>query len=455
MSPLLTLLLIMSPGQSGAVRHELGVHLRAFESTLQEVKDPKFRDRAIPGLKDITFLYFSAQFGKAAKLLDEARQNLRSGKPMDEASAWAESLMIQITPTLIEAGRGTLSVRIDPFYKAGTMPGEATLTLENLEPKRLSTPIKIESLPLEAKVPYALSKGRQFLLARVCAKDKVLAERLIPVVAVEKLKPRLDALAKHIEATKDKKDLAHLTMAHLHSILADQAKGEILETDYPSDKLLDQAEAIAQDPNWPGKNLAAGEWWLALPEKPGARIVRVFVPKTQPGQKVPLLLALHGAGGSENMFFDGYGSGETQKKCDARGWAMVSPRMGLGDTTLDQLAALLPIDDKKVFIMGHSMGSAMASAQTAKSPERFRAGAYLGGGGRTGKTGAYSKLPAFVGIGDLDFALGSARKLHRDIQTSGNTAAILREYPKVEHLTIVQIALDDLFGFFEKQLKNP
>ena len=134
---------------------------------------------------------------------------------------------------------------------------------------------------------------------------------------------------------------------------------------------------------------------------------------------------------------------------------MVAPRMGLGDTTLDQLTALLPIDDKKVFIMGHSMGASMASAQTSKSPERFRAGAYLGGGGRTGKTEAYTKLPAFVGVGNLDFALGSARKLHADIQKSGNTSATLREYPKVEHLTIVQIAMDDLFAFFERQLKNP
>ena len=455
MSPLLSLVLLLAPDQSGAVRHELGAHLRAFESTLQEVKDPKARDRAIPGLKDITFLYFSAQFGKAAKLLDEARQSLRSEKPMDEATAWAESLQIQVTPTLVEAGLGMLSIKMDPFYKAGTMPKGAILTIQNLDPKRLPTPIKIESLPLDAKIPYALPKGKHILLARISAGDKILAERVVTVVSVEKLKTRLAALGKAVEATKDKKDLPHLTLAHLHSILADQAKGEVLETDYPSDKLLAQAESIMQDPSWPGKTLAPGEWWLALPEKPGSRIVRVFVPKTQEGEKIPLLLALHGAGGSENMFFDGYGSGETQKKCESRGWAMVSPRMGLGDKTLDQLAALLPIDDKKVFIMGHSMGAAMASAQTAKSPERFRAGAYMGGGGRAGKNDAYSKLPAFVGIGNLDFALSSARKLHDDIQKSGNTSAILKEYPKVEHLTIVQIALDDLFAFFEQQLKTP
>jgi predicted esterase len=455
MSPLLPVLLLLAPGQSGSVRHELGVHLRAFESTLQEVKDPKSRDRAIPGLKDITFLYFSAQFGKAAKLLDEARQSLRSEKPMDEATAWAESLLIQVTPTLVEAGTGMLSVKVDPFYKAGTMPEGAILTLENLDPKRLPTPIKIESFPLDAKIPYALPKGKHFLLARISAKDKVLAERVINIVSVEKLKSRLEALAKAVEATKDKKDLPNFTLRHLHSILADQAKGEVLETDYPSDKLLAQAEAIVQDPTWPGKSLAPGEWWLALPEKPGFRVVRVFVPKTQEGQKVPLLLTLHGAGGSENMFFDGYGSGVTQRICEAKGWVMVAPRMGLGDTTLDQLTALLPIDDKKVFIMGHSMGASMASAQTSKSPERFRAGAYLGGGGRTGKNEAYTKLPAFVGVGNLDFALGSARKLHADIQKSGNTSATLKEYPKVEHLTIVQIAMDDLFAFFERQLKNP
>ena len=51
------------------------------------------------------------------------------------------------------------------------------------------------------------------------------------------------------------------------------------------------------------------------------------------GKPLPLVIALHGAGGSENMFFDAYGNGKIVDLCRKRGWLLVAPRLsffGLG-----------------------------------------------------------------------------------------------------------------------------
>lgn len=50
------------------------------------------------------------------------------------------------------------------------------------------------------------------------------------------------------------------------------------------------------------------------------------------------------------------------------------------------------------------------------------------------------KLRFFVGVGTKDFARDSASGLHRSLEAAG-AASTFREYPEVEHLAIVQLAL--------------
>ena len=95
----------------------------------------------------------------------------------------------------------------------------------------------------------------------------------------------------------------------------------------------------------------------------------------------PLVVAFHGAGGDENMFFDGYGDGTLAKLAYERKFALVSPPTipfsispKLFERFLDEVARDMPIDRSRVMLVGHSMG-AMAASRLAVGSEPLVAGA--------------------------------------------------------------------------------
>lgn len=83
-------------------------------------------------------------------------------------------------------------------------------------------------------------------------------------------------------------------------------------------------------------------------------------------------------------------------------------------------------------------------------PEKFAAVATLGGG-QAIKTPveALKKLPFFVGAGTEDFGLRGAKALNESLQQAEVKKTIFREYAGIEPLTIVQVALKDVFTFFD------
>ncbi|MGL4551311.1 MAG: alpha/beta fold hydrolase [Gemmataceae bacterium] len=452
------LLLLLAPAQfDPATRFELGLRLQAFERALDRHKDADTLKRALPPVARATPAFFSGQLGEAGKILDTARLALADPKP-DPARLWASSLSARPSRRVTDAAGAALTLTVGPFYKAGGVPEGAKLrwTLTGPGMKVGPATLDLATLPVTHVQKFdRLPEGDYDLVSEVVAGGAVLATTTQTVSFIERVDERLEALKKLLLP----KTVEGETCRHLRSVVADLAAGKTLEANYPAHRLLAEAEALAKADRPYYTADRPGQFWLALPGVSGSP-VRVQVPAgLKKGAKVPVVVALHGAGGSENMFFDGYGDGLVARLAAKRGWVTVAPRSGFFTTpdvpaVVDALARAYPLDAAKVFVVGHSMGAAQAARAAGQTPERFAAAACLGGGGGVRPTAALKKVPFFLGVGKLDFALTGSKRLADGLKEAGVEKLVYRVYDDVEHLTVVQLALPEVFAFFDEEAKR-
>lgn len=167
----------------------------------------------------------------------------------------------------------------------------------------------------------------------------------------------------------------------------------------------------------------------------GAAIpMRVVVPPavTKTKRPVGILLALHGAGGDENMFVDAYGQGIVARLAAAQGLIVVSPTTTpfvQSAEPFDSLMAVLRreyrIDSTRVFVMGHSMGAGAAASLARARPSQIAGVVCLAGGAAVTVPGAPPML--FIGA-QLDPIIPSARvKVAADGTPSGRYEELANE----------------------------
>lgn len=461
------LAVIPSPAWADADRHELGRRLRQFEQTW-EAGSPEGRRRAVEPLKNAVNAFFTFNPPQAAKALDAARFAVEAADPPLQPRRWAESLRLAPARRLLEASDESLLLKLDHYYKPeGGAPEKAALRLVAVLPNGKALPaveLAIDGLPLEYSLRLKdVPTGDWVLRYEVCAAGNKLVTGEHRISRVQDAERRLAAAKKTIDQWKPADDdLERATARHLHDLLRRLAAGDALETDYPAARLLDELEAVVQcvgvGKTYYGKD-RPGEFWLSVPHSGGRTPVRVFVPPPPADDAASqMVLALHGMGGSENLFFDAYGAGKIVRLCERRGWLLAAPRIGLGDPPLtdiiDALARRYPMDARQVFLVGHSRGAAQAASAASRNPDRFAAVAALGGGGAVKPSDALKKVAFFVGCGSEDFLLRAARSLADSLNKAEVAAVEWKEYPDVEHLAIVQAALADVFDFFDKRRKK-
>jgi predicted esterase len=444
-------------GQPG--HYDLGQKLRAFELTWDQVTDPAARRRAIPVLKSVVPLLFAGQHAAAGRAFDQSGFLLQTAEEPSPEQRWATSLVIRPSARLFDPADGPLSVEVVAYYDAQVpRPEGAKLRWRIVRADGGSGADREEplaGLPARSSQAVAdLNEGDHLLRGEILVSGKVLARHEHFISAVPRLQDLLRALRAAAVATAPTTE--RLTLKSLSKRLTGLAGGEDYETGAPAARLLTEAEALAKGAEHFYGPKRPGQFWLTLPAGPDAAAVRLFVPKGLSADKpVPLVVAMHGAGCTENYFFDGYGRGATVRFCKDRGWLMVATRAGgFGQAppvadVVDELARLYPVDRKRVYLVGHSMGATHAIDVAQASSGRFAAIAALGGGGIVRRPETLRGLPVFVGVGSEDFALGWARGLARSLADAG-AAVKSKEYPDVEHIMIVQEALKEVFAFFEK-----
>jgi len=456
----------VAEAQSATSRYELGVRTRALERAWMNggAAGLERRKAALPFIESAVMGFFSGNYGQVGMTLAEARARLdgaEGANPLDRFS-------MAVVPRLVDVTRPDVLLNVGSFYDNGwagdltlvarwkdrelaIVPSSMTAPVGNKYPEALT--LKLDGLPKDEgdyDVDVELRSGSWSLVRTVrVSRARALESRLAALGAAEGKTAEMPA----IEATSFPRWLATLR-AWAGLPAADSRptrRAASAETEIRATEWLGWAEdamkrgAGAKSPP-PGSDV-----WISVGEQ-GRTAVRVSVPATKPGVAVPLVLALHGAGGSENMWFDAYGDGKIVELCRTRGWLLASPGMsGVGDlsSVVDAIAERWPVDRRRVLIVGHSMGAAAGQAFLRSKPTAARAFAALGGGSRIKDAAPLKALPVFVGVGDRDFGRRGGEALHASLVAAGSTSAVLRIYPTCEHLMVVPDALPDVFAWFD------
>lgn len=157
-----------------------------------------------------------------------------------------------------------------------------------------------------------------------------------------------------------------------------------------------------------------GDTWRSYRGLNGAAVpMRVIAPRAAAVRRTGVLIALHGAGGDENMFANGYGQGIAARLARENDLLFVSlattPFMS-GAANFDSLMTVLgheyALDTSRVFVIGHSMGAGAAARLAQERPQSLAAVVCLAGGAAVTVAGAPPML--FIGA-QLDPVIPAVR----------------------------------------------
>lgn len=187
----------------------------------------------------------------------------------------------------------------------------------------------------------------------------------------------------------------------------------------------------------------SGDWWREIVVGAGRRVpVRLIAPPSavRPAVRAPLIVALHGAGGDENMFVDAYGAGVITRLADSLGALVVSPLAnGFTAAAFDSVVAVVrreyAVDSTRVYVVGHSMGAGITAMLANTRGARIAAVAALAGGAPITSADA---PPALFIAGGVDPVIPAARvKAAADATRAAGRTMEYREFASEGHTLIV------------------
>jgi poly(3-hydroxybutyrate) depolymerase len=210
---------------------------------------------------------------------------------------------------------------------------------------------------------------------------------------------------------------------------------------------------------------------------------RTYVPTSYTGAKdFPLIVALHGLGGTENSFFDGY-DGRLPPLAEQHGYIVAAPLgyrvdgsygWGLGDPPTDptsrrvqelseqdvmqvlaRMKRMYKIDEKRIYLMGHSMGGIGTWKIAPKYPDVWAAIAPLSGAGVPETLERIRGVPEIIVHGDADPTVNvqGSRRMVAKLQELGTEFTYI-EVPGGLHSDVVAPNLEKVIEFFDNHKKN-
>lgn len=411
-------------------RYDLGYRLKQLDVAWIAVESKSSRQKAVPQLAKAVTSFFVQDFAAACRALDEARSALLDQVPSD-----SDGITLRLIPAVIEPGAKATVRATWAYLPVGTKPVQLRVGREykTLDPG--------QSLEFEVEPTYEAGSADSASLRDLGATVTVVVggePRSLFVSVLKNFRSRIERLA----ASKD---------PHVKS-LGDLAKASIdaqgtLEQDAPVLELVNLAETLEAKEKqiWQVEN-----WPIVKHNQTTMRIAFPSRSLTDPAKSEPLdvVIGFHGSGGSENLFFEGYGRGAAVKEALARGWAFVAPAVHAtcGVDVLDWLTNVRKIRVGRIFLIGHSSGTA-AALRSFESNRNVAALALLAPVAIPQE--AWSKTPLFVGVGAQELTPIAAIASQIRSRTAARSDCVSRTFANCEHLMIVAEAARDAFSFFD------
>lgn len=448
-------------GQDENLRYELGKRVQRYE-TLWETSSKETRAASTDSVERAVQEFFRLDLAAAAKSLDNAWLAMLPSPTSSQRNS--ASVSLSISSPLVDANQPKIAMTLQAIYPQPdpSWTGSATVEIA-LSPahgsdatKRRAKKWPLQSLPFQMEWELEEMEPGDYQLSGTLQQDG-MSNSIVGTQfsMIQDKQARLQSIRTWVDENNRAAKTSSVCTARMFGkqlLLADRGKN--FECDLPMSSWFSEFESMTSSTPTVRPTGPNGRWQV-LTDGKVEQVVRIQMPIKQT-KKNTLVFAFHGAGGSENMFFETYGAGRLIELAKSRNWVVVCPRQGLTGLSI-QVASMIPMLESefglsfdRVFFVGHSMGAAQAIEQVSKSQERISAVAAIGGGGSPRKTDPLVKIPFFVSAGERDFGRSSAKRLSDTLKSFG-CKVDYTEYKDVEHLTIVQACLDELFQFLDRQ----
>lgn len=425
--PIAAILALAIMQQPNAGRYEMAERLKRLDvAWLSTEKSERKRD-AVADISTGVTSFFSGKYDEAAESLDRAVAKLEGRSPRA-----SDALSIRSESPFYEPG-ASVKLRLTWTYQPNSVVpvriGSGSRFIDLKPGKDGSLVVN----PSESNPELRQNQEVGYLLPVRAGEDT----RFVYLSFVRNYKTRVEAL------TRSDDPFGRVNGQLLTKFLGDPRAQEV---ELPLIQYLFSAENVSEQKQ---KISDQEQVYYAVH---GATTFRAQFPRTlrgKTGEAVNVVIAAHGAGGSENMFFESYGRGEAVTEALKRKWVFVSPRAGVStiNDVIDWLTKVRGLTVNKLFLLGHSMGagSVLSSEPTVKPSA---VAALAPAGFRVSDT--IKAAPVFIGVGKQEMSMLQAAASNIAKQFDGRTDFEFKEYDPCEHLMIGADAIPDAFKFFDR-----
>lgn len=417
-------------------------------------------DRALVnrGVDQAMLAFFAGQNAPALERLNQAA-SVAAGLRGRAAVAYEQIAAQRGTiepPFLLASDRGEVRLTIESLVPGVMTPADTSIVVTGPDGVERRLPRQAAAGPLPTSVAILVADGPlrpgRYEIGLVAGGiDKPVPLVAVPVLGEapaafrSRIASRLDALD---QGQKGREADRLATRSRLELLAGDPAKSAVFLADLERlerEVATEVASLEAGNSPWIGQQ---GDRWRTVRAGLVTFPVRVYVPEGTSDPKRPLVIALHGAGGDENMFFEGYGAGLLPTLAREKGFVLACPATtpflvspALFDALIDEMVACHGIDPSRVYVLGHSMGAGAATRLGELRGDRIAALAMIAGGTAPAAGGP----PAMLVAAGKD-PLFPVDRIRADAERATGAGASVRflEFPDEGHLLVVERALPEV-----------